>query len=434
MPEEKEILEKMNDVAEAVKVIQDTQEKHAGKLDALDTEKVNTAIEAATKGIESIQEERQKEAAEAQALAEQVKELELIVAKGGGSGAPDIDEKEYKHAMNAYLRRGAAMSEEMVEKICKGVAESSVIGAEDRHIEALTKDLVSGSGPDGGYFVMPDRSSSISQRIFETSPLRPIASVVTTTSDIWEQIIDDGEFSDGWVGEVESRPVTNTNEIGITKIPIHETYAMPRVTQKQLDDVGFDLESYVLQKSSSKQSRRQNTAFVVGDGSKKPKGFLTYPDWTTAGTYERDAVEQYDSGSAGSFDGDDLITLQNMLIQDYDVNATWGMKRATFGFIMTLKGSNGQYLLNPRVLSEGADKILLGKPVVLMDDMQAMATDSLSVVYADFREFYTIVDRFGIRLIRDNVTQKPYTLFYTTTRVGGAVTNYEAGKILKLST
>ena len=77
--------------------------------------------------------------------------------------------------------------------------------AEKERIDFLKKDLVAASGPDGGYFILPDRASTISTRIFESSPLRPLCEVVTTTSDTWEQVLDDDEFSSGWVGEVEAR-------------------------------------------------------------------------------------------------------------------------------------------------------------------------------------------------------------------------------------
>ena len=107
------------------------------------------------------------------------------------------------------------------------------------------------------------------------------------------------------------------------------------------------------------------------------------------------------------------------------------MNRATFGTVMKLKDTSGAFLLNPRLLAEGGAKILLGAPVVFMSDMPVEASNALSIVYADFREFYTVVDRFGVRVLRDPYSSKPYVIFYMTKRVGGAVTNYEAGKILK---
>ncbi len=429
----KDVMDKLEVIAKALKIAQDTADKSDKALDGLDLAKIHAATEAATKGLLEIQEAKQAQDAKELETKERIESLEAEFARGsGGDADKDFEAKEYRNALTGYFRKGTLVDQEIIERACRIQAEKTLIGVDEQRIESYTKDLVAGIGPDGGYFITTDRSSKISTRIFETSPLRGIASVQSTNSDMFEMLLDDDQVTGGWVGETQTRAVTDTSEIGLIKIPIHELFAQPRATQKMIDDAGFDIEAWLTNKVSTKLGRIENTAFVSGDGSKKPRGFTTYGDWTAAGTYERGAVEQISSGAAALLTANGLINLQNALIQDYDMNATFGMKRATFGSIMILKQSNGTYLLNPRVLAEGADKILLGKPVVLMDDMPALAADALAVVYADFNEFYTIVDRFGIRILRDPYTTKPYIKFYTNKRVGGDVTNFEAGKIQKV--
>ena len=102
--------------------------------------------------------------------------------------------------------------------------------------------------------------------------------------------------------------------------------------------------------------------------------------------------------------------------------------------LLQLKDLNDNFLINFQQIKEGTDLILLGKPVRFADDMQAPATDSLSLAYGDFRVGYTIVDRLGMRVLRDPFTDKPFIKFYATKRVGGDVTNYESIKLLKLAT
>jgi len=199
-----------------------------------------------------------------------------------------------------------------------------------------------------------------------------------------------------------------------------------------LDDAGFDIESWLTKKVTEKLSRVENTAFVSGTGVNSPKGVLGYTKWTTNGTYERNKIEQVISGTDGEFTADGLIDTQNALKEDYQGNASWLIKRASFGSIIKLKNGQGEYLINPFLLAQGGDKVLLGKPVVFANDVAAVATDALCAVYGDFKQGYTIVDRFGFRVIRDEFTSKPYVKFYTTKRVGGACTNYEALKINKL--
>lgn len=434
MSETKEILEKLSEVGDQITHVQEKTTSLEKQYNGLDFQNVKETAEKAAKGLEEVQ--KMKQAIAAIDYKERLDAIELAIARNGGPDITDpAQEKAYKSAMLGYLRKGVPINDEMLDTMCKAQVEMEILGADEDKVNFHKKDLVAASGPDGGYFILPDRSAGIVKRIFESSPLRPVANIVTTVSDIWEIPLDDDEFSSGWVGEVESRPDTNTSEIGLVKIPVHEAYAQPRATQKMLDDAGFDIEAWINGKVSRKLGRQENTAFVSGDGSKKPKGFLTYDAWAAAGVYERNKVEQVTAtGTAGSLDeADDLITLQNTLLEDYQAGAAWGMRRATFTSVMQLKDSQGQYLLDPRILKTGTDKILLGKNVIFMADMPAVAANALAVVYADWSEFYTIVDRLGIRVLRDPYTAKPYVRFYTTKRVGGAVTNYQAGKILKIN-
>lgn len=432
---ENEVLEKLDKIGDQIKHVQDTNDRLQKKYDGLDFTNVKENAEKAAQALEEVQKMNQKVAA--LDYKDRLDAIELAIARGGGVDMQkEENQRLYKKSMLKYMRKNTPIEPDVLEMLCKAQAENEFLGVGDEErVEFLKKDLVAGSGPDGGYFILPDRSNDISMRIFESSPIRPIANVVTTTSDTWEMILDDDEFSSGWVGEVQSRAITDTAEVGLIKIPVHEGYAKPKATQKMLDDAGFDIESWVNTKVARKLGRQENTSFVIGDGSKKPKGFLSYAAWAVAGTYERDAVEQITAtGTAGTLDeADDLISLQNALIEDYQAGAAFGMRRATFTSVMQLKDSSGQYLLNPRILKEGTDKLLLGAPVIFMNDMPAVAANSLAVVYADFMEFYTIVDRLGIRVLRDPYTSKPYVIFYTTKRVGGAVTNFEAGKILKIN-
>jgi len=180
-------------------------------------------------------------------------------------------------------------------------------------------------------------------------------------------------------------------------------------------------------------TRTENTAFVTGDGAQKPKGFMAYAAWTTNGTYERNKLEQINSGTSAVIKADGLIELQNSLKEVYQAGAIFLMKRSTFGAVAKLKNGNGDYLLNSMMLPQGATTTLLGKPVVFADDIAAASANSLSIAYGNFGVGYTIADRMGIRVLRDPYTSKPYIKFYTTKRVGGAVTNYEAIKIQKLA-
>ena len=433
----KQLNEKLDTVLKATNDAQ-TKADEVGEQYAQTNDVVQRASEAAAKAAEEVQEIKQK----IEAVEQTAKYVEKAISRMNGVGDAEDKEMEAKahDQMIAYLRKKTPMDEDVIQATTQAIVNKSLFGVPQAMRDNEVKTLIAGSNPDGGYWIRPERSATMIQRIFETSPIRTICDVQTTNSDAMEFIIDDDEAATGgWVGEVQARPDTGTPKIGKLTIPIHEQYAQPKATQKMLDDAGFDIEAWLSGKVTRRMSRVENTAFVVGDGSQKPRGFLSLPSWTVnstpgvQGTYERGRLETINSGSSGAFVADTIKFLQTSLIEDYQANAVWGIKRAAWQNVITLKDGVGQYLLDPRSMKVGDTLTLLGKRVIFMNDMPDVAADALAMVYGDFSVGYTVVDRIGFRVIRDNLTDKPNVKFYTTKRTGGDVTNYESIKRYQLS-
>ena len=335
------------------------------------------------------------------------------IARTRGTDVAEFDAKSldaYKSALDTYLRK------------------------DDRGLSAdEVKALSVGTDPDGGYVVHPDMSGRIVQKVFETSPMRAYASIQVISTDALEGLFDLNEASSGWVGETDARTETNTPELGKWRIPVHELYAKPKATQKLLDDASINMEQWLANKVSEKFARDEAAAFVNGNGINKPRGFLTYASGTTLpGT-----IERFDTGANGAFaaapnGGDVLINALYGLKQQYRANATWFMNRATLKLARKLKDSDGAYLWSPGIAA-GQPATMLGYPVASFEDMPDPATDSLSIAVGDMREAYQIVDRLGIRTLRDPYSAKPYVEFYTTKRVGGDVVNFEAIKCIEFT-
>ncbi|MFQ5451456.1 MAG: phage major capsid protein [Nitrospinaceae bacterium] len=288
------------------------------------------------------------------------------------------------------------------------------------------KLLAADSDPEGGYWVTSGISGMIITKVFETSPLRGAATVETISADALEIPDDLNEANAGWTAERGVRSETSTPPVGMRRIPVHELYAMPKATQTLLDDARIDVESWLAGKVADKLSRLENTAFINGSGSGQPRGILTYP----AGTTNPGQVQQINSGSASVITADGLRTLFYALKSSYASNARWLMGRSTVEAISKLKDSTGQYLWQPS-LQAGEPQTLLGHPIDRMEDMPAVAAGSLSIAFGDWRQAYTIVDRVGVRVLRDPFSSKPFVLFYTTKRTGGDVTNFESFVIQK---
>lgn len=314
------------------------------------------------------------------------------------------------------------------EKKHQELAEAFIRKGEGEH---EIKAMGSYSSQDGGITVPKIMLGKIVKRIFETSPVRAVASVATITSDSAEFYIDGDESAANWVSEAGSRTETDTAKLNKKTIAVHEQYAEPRITQRLLDDSSFNIEAWVADKVADKFSRTENTAFVNGNGAGKPRGFLTYAAGTS--TYNIGQIQQVNLGAATALTGAGLIRLQKELKGAYDSSASWMMRRSTYGDLLQLMYTDNKFNALTAGGINGTPFLLLGKPVNLADDMPSVAGNALAVAYGNFAEAYQIIDRQGVNLIRDPYTAKPFVKFYFTKRVGGDVMNPEAIKIGKIA-
>ena len=336
------------------------------------------------------------------------------IARKRGTRATGFDAKamdEYKAAFEVYIRKGD-----------RGVLT-------DGEYKALSV----GSDPDGGYVVYPDMSGRVVMAVNDTSPMRAYASVQVISTNELKGLHDLENAGSGWVAETDARTETATPQVAPWTIPVHDLYANAPATQQILDDAAINMEQWLGDKIGTAFALEEATAFVTGNGTGKPKGFLTY----AAGTTNPGQIEQIKTGVDGDLGaapdaGDVLINALYSLKQQYRANAAWFMNRATTALVRKAKDSDGAYIWQPGVAA-GQPATLLGYPVAAFEDMPNPATGSLSIAVGDMRAAYQIVDRQGIRTLRDPYTNKPYVLFYSTKRVGGAVVNFEAIKLIDFS-
>lgn len=344
----------------------------------------------------------------------------LSVAENREVEAGDLSDADfekirgYSKAFRDYVRRGE-----------KGASPESL---------RILNELSVGSDPDGGFLVSPDMSGRVATLVYETSPIRSLASVQVISTDALEGDTDLDEAGANWVGETESRGETDTPEVGTWRIPVHEQAAEPRATQKILDDARIDVEAWLANKVATKFARSENAAFVTGNGIHRPRGFMTYASGTPSAT-TWDVIEQTTLGDASSIvdaSADKFIDLAFSLKSVYVGGAVWGMRRSTEALVRKIADGQGNYLWQPDFGERGRGS-LLGAPVVEMPDVAAVAANALAVVFGNFAEAYQIVDRAGISILRDPYTTKGRVKFYTTKRTGGGVINFEALKIGKIA-
>ncbi|MGZ3306247.1 MAG: phage major capsid protein, partial [Asticcacaulis sp.] len=239
----------------------------------------------------------------------------------------------------------------------------------------------------------------------------------------------------GWVSETASRPETDPATLNLLTFPSGELYASPSATSDILDDAYINIDEWLASEIEDAFATQENTAFVSGDGTNKPMGFLSYTTVADASA-AWGQIGYIATGAAGAFSStnpaDALIDLIYAPKAQYRPGATFVMNRRTAAKIRKFQDAEGNYIWQPSVQA-GQLPMLLGYPVQELEDMPDVAANSLSVAFGDFAKGYLIVDRAGISVLRDPYSAKPYVLFYTTKRVGGGVQNFDAIKVLKFA-
>ena len=340
-------------------------------------------------------------------------DLALKVARppiGGGSLSTGAS-REHAAAFESYVRKG-----------------------EPGRLRDLERKALSvGSDPDGGYLVPDETETAVNRALKDISPIRAISGIRQVSGSVYKRPFAISGADTGWVAETAARPQTNAPTLAELSFPTMELYAMPAATSSLLDDSAVNIDEWLAEEVRIAFAEQEGTAFVSGDGTNKPKGFLDYTtvandSWTWGN------IGFIATGQAGAFPSSDpcdvLIDLIYAVKSGYLANAHFVMNRATQSVIRKMKDGDGTYLWQPSA-NPGESPTLLGFPVAESEDMPDVANGSFSLAYGDFRRGYLIVDRVGIRVLRDPYSAKPYVLFYTTKRVGGGVQDFEAIKLLK---
>lgn len=334
------------------------------------------------------------------------------------SAIEPLDQKgfdDYKAAQDTWMRHGE-----------KGMSPDEL------------KTMQISIDPDGGYLVTPDVSGRIVTKLYETSPIRQIASVQSTSKDKVEGMEDLDEAGAGYAGERATSGNTDTPQVGKWEIPIANIDTEPKATSNLLDDADRDIEAWLAGKVSDKIGRFENGEFVSGvGGANKIHGFLQYDTAVDSGDgVAWGSLGYIKTGANGAFNGtnpaDKIFDLIGLLKDGYLPNARFVTRRSVITLMRKFKDTAGNYLWQPSLVL-GNPETFGGYAITRAEDMPALSSNGFSLAFGDFREGYGIFDRQGIRVLRDPFTAKPYIKFYTTKRTGGGVLNSEAIKLLQFA-
>ena len=328
--------------------------------------------------------------------------LRIASAQMGALNGPK--DKEYTDAFQAHMKKGE-----------------------------IQASLNKGADAEGGYLAPIEWDRTITDKLVLVSPIRQMATVQTIGTAGFKKLYNNRGTVSGWVGETGARPETGTPTFGSLDFIPGEIYANPAATQQMLDDSQINLESWLAGEVNTEFAYQEGKSFVSGDGVNKPFGFLTYATGAAnAAKHPWGAIAIADSGAVGAITSDSVLDLIYSLPSEYATNASFAMNRNTQGAVRKLKDGQGNYLWQPSYVA-GQPSTLAGYPLREVADMPDVAANALSIAFGDFKRGYLIIDRAGVRVLRDPFTNKPYVMFYTTKRVGGGVNDPDALKLMKIN-
>ena len=331
-----------------------------------------------------------------------------LPARSPLGGAIDHD-APHKKAFDAYLRNGDD----------DGL----------RGLELDGKSMSTAVNSDGGYLVDPQTADRVQSVLNAGASIRAIASVVQVEATSYDVLVDHADVGAGWATESGAQAETDTPQIDRITVPLHELSALPKASQRLLDDSAFDIEGWLAGRIADKFARAEAAAFVSGDGIDKPTGFLSHPAvdndiWTWGN------LGYVPSGTNANPEADAIIELVYALGAAYRKNAVFVMNSKTTAKVRKLKDTDGRFLWSDG-LAAGEPARLMGYPVLVAEDMPDPATDAMAIAFGDFSAGYTVAERPDLRILRDPFSAKPHVLFYATKRVGGDVSDFAAIKLMK---
>lgn len=371
--------------AEHSKQLDDVKKGQADALQALKVENINAHIAELQSAVDAAN-------------------TKMAAIEMGGAGAGTVKDKEYTAAFSAHMKRGD-----------------------------ISASLNKGTATEGGYLAPTEWDRTITDRLIKVSAFRALASTQTISGNAFTKLFNNRGTTSGWVGETDARPGTNTPTFSPLTYNTGEIYANPSATQQMLDDAEVNLEAWLAGEVQTEFAYQEGIAFLSGNGTNKPNGLLTYvAGGANAAAHPWGAIAAVNSGAASAITADSLLSLVYALPSEYTGNASFIMNRNTQAAIRKLKDGQNNYLWQPSTQA-GQPATLNGYAITELAAMPDIAASAKPIVFGDFKQGYLVIDRVGIRVLRDPFSSKPFVSFYTTKRVGGGLLNPDVMKALNIS-
>jgi HK97 family phage major capsid protein len=378
-------------------------------------------------------------------LAEVKKRLEAAetrAARPGGAGSRDgadaetVEQRNYRKLFLRWVRNPLDAGRQMELRAAQKALEAKANALDGDDFETRAVQTVTSTGSAGGFALPEVIEREIARLSVDISPIRQIATVRMVGSPDYKELFDVNGAAFEWVGEAGTRSQTNTPDLAEVAPTFGMASARPRASEESLDDLFFNVEQWLMSSAAESIAQGEGAAFVGGNGTNRPTGFLTGTPVATADGARAFGVLQYvASGQAAALPttADIFYDVVYSLRARYRANARWVTSKLVLAALRKYKDTTNQYLWQPSLVL-GQPENFMGYPITEAEDMPAVGANAFPLAFGDFREGYLIADRVGMRMTRDEITLPGFVQFYIRKRVGGRIRNSQAIKLLKIAT
>lgn len=354
----------------------------------------------------------------------------------GGDRQTSPEAEAYKSAFLSWVRNPADPERRMALQKRAQALQAVEAKSDGDGFETRAAQTVTSTGSAGGFALPEIIERQIARLSVDISPIRQIATVRTVGSPDYKELFDVNGAAFEWVGEAGARSQSNTPDLAEVAPTFGMASARPRASEESLDDLFFDVEAWLVNSAAEAIAQGEGAAFVSGNGTNRPTGFLAGPTPVVTADSGRafGTLQFIPSGQASAMptSPDVFVDMVYSLRARYRANARWLTNRLVLSTLRKYKDTTGQYLWQPS-LSQSQPETFMGYPVTEAEDMPTVAANAFPLAFGDFREGYLIADRVGMRMTRDDITVPGFVQFYIRRRVGGRIRNSQAIKLLRIS-
>jgi HK97 family phage major capsid protein len=372
-------------------------------------------------------------------IKKRVEAAETRAARPGGAGAREgadtetPEQRNYRKLFLRWARNPSDPARQMELRGAQKVLESKAGSVDDDGFEMRAVQTVTSTGSAGGFALPEVIERQIARLSVDISPIRQISTVRTVGSPDYKELFDVNGAAFEWLAEAATRNQTNTPDLAEVAPTFGMASARPRASEESLDDLFFDVENWLTMSAAEAIAQGEGVAFVSGNGTARPTGFLTgTPVLTADGARAFGVLQFIASGVAAGLptSADVFYDVIYALRARYRANARWVTSKLVLASLRKYKDTTGQYLWQP-ALVQGQPENFMGFPITEAEDMPVVAANAFPIAFGDFREGYLIADRVGMRMTRDDITLPGFVQFYIRKRVGGRIRNSQAIKLLR---